>query len=69
MSSQFDHVPKAAADPSNDLAQRTKANKHPLKVDLGVGVYKNEQGGYYEIPAISKVCIMRPVSIPFSASN
>ncbi|KAF9634993.1 aspartate aminotransferase [Lasiodiplodia theobromae] len=54
MSSQFDHVPKAAADPSNDLAQRTKADKHPLKVDLGVGVYKNEQGGYYEIPAISK---------------
>jgi hypothetical protein len=42
-------------DPMILLMRRLQQDDHPGKVDLGVGVYRNEQGKYYEFPSIKKV--------------
>lgn len=39
----------------NILKRRADGDTHPDKVDLGIGIYRNEHGGYYEFPAIKKV--------------
>lgn len=39
------------------LKARADNDTHPDKVDLGVGVYRQEDGGYYEFPAIQKVAL------------
>lgn len=54
----FANIPKSPVDPMNILKHKADEDTTPSKVDLGVGVYRNEKGGYYEFPAIQKVCIV-----------
>jgi len=48
----FDDVPQGPADPVYILKNAVDADRSPNKVDLGVGVYRNEQGQYHELQAI-----------------
>ncbi|OJJ01688.1 hypothetical protein ASPVEDRAFT_52588 [Aspergillus versicolor CBS 583.65] len=50
----FASLPRAPIDPMFILKARADSDKHPDKVDLGVGVYRQGDGGYYEFPAIKK---------------
>ena len=51
----FLSIPKPPVDFMNILKHKADTDTHLEKVDLGVGLYRNEQGGYYEFPAIKKV--------------
>ncbi|KAL1643705.1 Aspartate aminotransferase/Glutamic oxaloacetic transaminase AAT2/GOT1 [Diplodia intermedia] len=47
--------PDEGTDIMWDLKLRLTADKSPDKVDLGAGVYRDEQGKYYELPVVRKV--------------
>lgn len=51
----FSDVPEGSVDPMNTLKLRSDADRSPHKVDLGAGVYRDEEANYYEFPAIKKV--------------
>ena len=51
----FRSVPESPADPVYLLSQRVRADTAPEKVDLGVGVYRNERGQYHELRALKAV--------------
>jgi aspartate aminotransferase len=53
----FANIPKSTVDPMNILKHKADRDTTPGKVDLGVGVYRDENGNYYEFPSIRKVCI------------
>ncbi|KAH7361191.1 aspartate aminotransferase [Pyrenochaeta sp. MPI-SDFR-AT-0127] len=48
----FQDVPQGPPDPVYILKNAVDADKSPEKVDLGVGVYRNEQAQYNELGAI-----------------
>ena len=48
----FEVLPQLPADPILGLSTAYKADTNPLKIDLGVGVYKDEQG---HTPILSSV--------------
>lgn len=50
----FRSVPKGPADPVFILSSKVKADKSPSKIDLGVGVYRNEQGRYNELGVLKQ---------------
>ena len=50
----FRSVPKGPADPVFILSSKVKADKSPQKIDLGVGVYRNEQGKYNELGVLKQ---------------
>lgn len=56
MPSMFDDVKAGPPDPMFDLKKRADNDVNPSKVDLGVGIYRSEQGGYHELKAIKAVC-------------
>lgn len=51
----FTSISKPPEDFMNILKHKADTDTHLEKVDLGVGLYRNEQGSYYEFPAIKKV--------------
>jgi aspartate aminotransferase len=53
----YRRIVKPPVDFMNILKHKANADTHPDKVDLGVGVHRNEEGQYYEFSAIKKVCI------------
>ncbi|KAF2446561.1 aspartate aminotransferase [Karstenula rhodostoma CBS 690.94] len=48
----FRSVLPSPADPVYQLSQRVRADTASEKVDLGVGVYRNERGQYHELGAL-----------------
>lgn len=56
----FADVQPGPKDPMFDLKKLADDDISPRKIDLGVGVYRNEEGGYHELQAIKKVCIRSP---------
>lgn len=50
----FQDVPQGPPDPVFILKSAVDADKDPKKVDLGVGVYRNEQGQYNELATIKE---------------
>lgn len=50
----FAGVTKSLPDPMQELKQLTDADLSPQKVDLGAGVYRNEQGQYHEFEVVKK---------------
>lgn len=50
----FRSVPKGPADPVFILSSKVKADKSPSKIDLGVGVYRNEEGIYNELGVLKQ---------------
>ncbi|KKY22350.1 putative aspartate aminotransferase [Diplodia seriata] len=53
--------PDEGTDIMWDLKVRMTADKSPDKVDLGAGVYRDEQGKYYEIPVVRKVASIQTI--------
>ncbi|OMP84526.1 Aspartate aminotransferase, cytoplasmic [Diplodia seriata] len=53
--------PDEGTDIMWDLKVRMTADKSPDKVDLGAGVYRDEQGKYYEIPVVRKVSSIQTI--------
>lgn len=51
----FDTVEPGPADVMYGLKIAADEDKSPLKVDLGVGVYRNELGNYNEMSVLRKV--------------
>lgn len=54
----FSDVPQGPADPVYILKNAVDVDKSPDKVDLGVGVYRNEQAQYHELQAIREAKII-----------
>jgi len=54
VAAQFSHVQQAPADPILSLSVGYKNDKHPSKVNLGVGAYRCEQGKPYVFPVVRK---------------
>jgi aspartate aminotransferase len=50
----FQDVPRGPVDPVYILKNAVDADKSPDKVDLCVGVYRNEQAQYHELQAIKE---------------
>ncbi|KAL1869957.1 hypothetical protein Daus18300_005418 [Diaporthe australafricana] len=50
----FENVLPGPPDPIFFLKKRADDDVSPNKVDLGVGVYRNEQGGYHELEAVKR---------------
>lgn len=53
----FENVPPGPPDPVFTLKKLADGDLSPNKVDLGVGVYRNEQGGYHELEAVKQVSL------------
>lgn len=51
----FDNVQQGAPDVMYELKLRADGDTNPNKVDLGVGIYRNEQGLYHELRALKDV--------------
>lgn len=49
-SSLFDSIIEAPADPILGTAVAYKADKHPDKVNLGIGAYRTDEGVPYLFP-------------------
>ncbi|KAJ0118926.1 hypothetical protein J7T55_013182 [Diaporthe amygdali] len=50
----FENVLPGPPDPIFTLKKLADGDLSPNKVDLGVGVYRNEQGGYHELEAVKR---------------
>jgi len=53
--SHFKDVPAGPIDPMFDLKVLADKDLSPEKVDLGVGVYRDDNGGYYELQTVKQV--------------
>jgi hypothetical protein len=51
----FDSVPRGPPDVMYHLRQRADNDLYPQKIDLGVGIYRNEHGAYHELQAVTQV--------------
>ncbi|KAJ5383243.1 Pyridoxal phosphate-dependent transferase major region subdomain 2 [Penicillium concentricum] len=50
----FDDIPMGPADPFFHLKKKADEDKHPDKVDIGVGIYRSEEGTYQELAVVKK---------------
>lgn len=48
----FQDVVRGPVDPVYILKNAVDADESPDKVDLGIGVYRNDRGGYHELQSI-----------------
>lgn len=62
----FRSVPPSPADPVYLLSQQVRNDTSPLKVDLGVGVYRNKTGAYHELRALKAVRPPPYIPYPFT---
>jgi len=51
---EFSHVAMAPADPILSLSVGYKNDKHPEKVNLGIGAYRDDSGKPYVFPVVRK---------------
>jgi aspartate/tyrosine/aromatic aminotransferase len=54
MTASFSEVPAAPVDPMYVLKKDHDQDTHPLKVDLGAGVLRDEQGACYEFAVVKE---------------
>lgn len=52
----FDHIPPGPDDPMYWLKKRADEDNNPNKVDVGVGIYRSEEGTYQELDVVREVC-------------
>ena len=52
----FANVQQGPPDPMFDLKNMADNDRSQEKIDLGVGIYRNEEGGYHEMQALKEVC-------------
>ena len=55
LTAAFEDVPKRPRDPVFDLKQRYERDLTSTKVDLAIGVYRNEDEGCHELAVFQKV--------------
>lgn len=55
----FEHILPGPSDPMFWLKKRADADTSPEKVDVGVGIYRNEQGKYQELEVVREVNLSR----------
>jgi aspartate/tyrosine/aromatic aminotransferase len=53
----FERIPPGVPDPMYDLKKRADSDTSRLKVDLGVGIYRNEAGVYQELDVVKQVSL------------
>lgn len=53
--SMFENVQRGPVDPMFDLKNLANNDDSLDKIDLGVGIYRNEEGKYHELKAIMEV--------------
>lgn len=58
----FGHVLAARADPMFELKVRLDHDASSEKIDLGAGVYRDEDGAYDELEVVKEVCVTEDVS-------
>ena len=51
----FEQVQQGAEDIMYHLKVAADNDQHPNKVDLGVGIYRSDDGHYYELEAVKEV--------------
>lgn len=51
----FENVTKADGDPMFELKKQADSDHTDLKVDLGVGIYRNEAGAYHFLTCVQEV--------------
>lgn len=51
----FESIQPGIPDHMYDLKKRADSDSSPSKVDLGVGIYRNEQGAYQELQCVKEV--------------
>lgn len=51
----FESIQPGVPDHMYDLKKRADSDLSPSKVDLGVGIYRNEQGAYQELQCVKAV--------------
>jgi aspartate aminotransferase len=50
----FDDIRPGPVDPFFHLKKNADQDKHPAKVDIGVGIYRGEDGKYQELAVVKK---------------
>lgn len=65
----FRRVQQGPVDPMHLLKAAVESDKHGDKVDLGVGVYRNEAGTYHELNVLKKVWKEKPGTEFLSLTN
>ena len=55
-SAMFNAVKPGPPDPMYAVKKACDEDGDSRKVDLGVGIYRNEEGLYHELDALKKVC-------------
>ncbi|GAX73582.1 hypothetical protein CEUSTIGMA_g1033.t1 [Chlamydomonas eustigma] len=51
-STRFSHVPEAPRDPILGVTEKFIADKNPLKINLGVGAYRDDDGRPFVLPSV-----------------
>ena len=54
----FEVVTKGPVDSFFHLKKKADRDAHPDKVDVGVGIYRNEQGRYQELDVVRQVGLL-----------
>ena len=57
------HVRASCTDPMFELKVKADSDTHPHKIDLGVGIYRDEEGHYQELKAVKLVSVTELVLI------
>lgn len=63
----FETFQRGPSDPMFILKKNADEDTCPEKADLGVGIYRNEDGLYSELKAVKLVCV--PWELPMLYSN
>lgn len=54
----FEQIQPGPVDPMFDLKKLADNDTSPEKIDLGVGIYRSEQGRYHEIKAVHEASVL-----------
>jgi hypothetical protein len=57
--SHFSKVPLAPPDPIFGLNQSFLEDKDPIKVNLGIGAYRDDNGKPYVLESVKQVCYLK----------
>ncbi|CAG8364960.1 unnamed protein product [Penicillium salamii] len=58
----FENVLRGPKDPMFDLKKQADNDNSKNKIDLGVGIYRNEEGSYHELNSVHEVTSVQTIS-------
>ena len=65
-SATWSHVEQGPEDPILGLSQAFQKDTHPLKINLGVGAYRDDNGKPYTLKCVTEVCFFNMTEILIS---